>query len=52
MLECPKYIFIRDKFQLLFEKVVLESLEPFHDDHQVDMSLYLTEGVALRHSGE
>jgi len=44
VLECPK-------FPSLFESVVLESLESFFQlDHQVDISLYLTEVTALRHS--
>jgi len=51
MLECPLYNSIRDKFALLFENVVLGSLESFFQlDQKVDISLYLTEATALRHS--
>jgi hypothetical protein len=51
MLECPLHNFIRDKFALLFENVVLGSLESFFQlDQQFDISLYLTEAAALRHS--
>ena len=53
VLECPLYNSIRDKFQSLFENVVLGSLKSFFQlDHQVDISLYLTEATALRHSRE
>ena len=50
-LECPMYNPIWDKFSSLFENVVLGSLKSFFQlDHQVDISLYLTEATALRHS--
>ena len=53
MLECPLYNPIRDKFSLLFQNVVLGSLESFFKlDQQDDISLYLTEATALRHSRE
>ena len=40
MLECPLYDPIRDKFQSLFEKVVLGILKFFFQvDQQVDISL-------------
>ena len=49
VLECPLYNPIKDKFQSLLEKVVLRSLKSFFQlDHQVDVSLYLTAGIALR----
>lgn len=48
VLECPRYNFIRDKFQLLFKNVVLKSLTSFMQlDHQADISLYLTEANAV-----
>ena len=52
MLECPLYNSIRDtRFQSLFEKVVLGSLESFFQlDQQVDISFYLTKATALHHS--
>ena len=51
MLECPMYNPSKDKFKLLFKKVILDSLESFfQEDHQVDISFYLTEATALRHS--
>ena len=47
VLECPLYNSIRYKFQALFEKLVLGSLKSFFQlDHQVDISLYLTEATA------
>jgi len=53
VLECPLYSSIRDKFQSLFENIVLGSIKSFFQlDHQVDISLYLTEATALRHSRE
>ena len=53
VLECPLYNSIRDKFQSLFENVVLGSLKSFFQlDHQVDISLYLMEATALRHCRE
>ena len=52
MLECPLYNPIRDKFPSIFKNVVLGSLKSFFHDHQVDISLYLTEATALRHSRE
>ena len=53
MLRCPLYNPIRDKFLSLFENVVLKSLESFFQwDHQIDISPYLTEAIALHHSRE
>ena len=49
MLECPLYNSIRDKFQSLFENVVLGSLKSFFQlDHQHDISLYVIEATALQ----
>ena len=46
VLKYPLYNFIRDKFQSLLKKVVLESLKSFIPlDHQVEISLYLTEAT-------
>ena len=51
MLECPLCNSIRDKFQSLFEKVVIGCLKSFFQlDHQVEINLYLTEAIALCHS--
>ena len=50
MLECPLYNPIRDKFQSLFEKIVLGNLEYLFQSEQVDISLYLTKTTALHHS--
>ena len=48
VLECPLYNFIRDKFQS-----IIGSLKSFFQlDHQVEISLYLTEAIALCHSRE
>ena len=53
MLEDPLYNFITNKFQLLFEKVVLGNLKWFFElDNQVEINVYLTEATALRHSKE
>jgi hypothetical protein len=53
MLECPLDNSIRDKFPSLFENIVLESLKSYLQlDHQVDISLYLTEATILHHSRE
>ena len=53
MLERPLYNLIRDKFHSLFEKVVLGDLESlFQLDHQLDISMYLTEATTLRFSRE
>ena len=53
VLECPLYFFIRDKFQSLFEKVVLGSLKSsFQLDQQVDINLFLKKATALRRFGE
>ena len=42
-----------DRFQSLFENVVLGSLKSFLQlDHQVDISLYLKSATALCHYGE
>jgi hypothetical protein len=47
----PLYNPIRDKFHSLFENVLLGSLKSFLQlNHQVDISLYLTEAMALCHS--
>ena len=44
---------IREKMPPLFGNVVLGSLKSFFQlDHQVDISLYLTEATALRHCRE
>ena len=51
VMECPLYIFVRKNFLSRFENVVLGRLESFFQlDHQVDISLYLKEYTALRHS--
>ena len=50
MLECPLYNPIRDKFQSLFEKIVLGNLEYLFQSEQVDISLYLTKTTTLHHS--
>ena len=51
MLECSLYNPIRDKSPSLFENVVPRCLKSFFRlDHQVDISLDLTEVIALRHS--
>ena len=53
MLECPLYNLIRDKFPSLFENVILGSLKSFFQlDHQVDISFYLMEAIALCHFRE
>ena len=53
MLECPMYNPIRDKFPSLFENVVPRSMKSFFRlDQQVNISLYLIEAIALRHSRE
>ena len=57
MLICPMYKPIRDRFPLLLEDVVLGSLKFyfiyfFQLDHQLHISLFLTETHALRHSRE
>ena len=45
------YITPLEKFQTLFQKIILGSLKSFFQlDHQVEISLYLTEATALRHS--
>ena len=50
MLECPYMILLEKKMPSLFGNVVLGSLKSFFQlDHQVDISLYLTEATALRH---
>ena len=52
-LECLQYNSIRDEFQSLFENVVLWSLKSFFQlDHDVNISLYLTEATPLRHCRE
>jgi hypothetical protein len=51
--EHPMYNPIRDKFQSIFENVVLGSLKSlFQLDHQSQHSLYLMEATALHHSRE
>ena len=51
MLECTLYNSFKDKFQLLFENVVLKSLKFFFQlDHQVVIRLYVREAPALCHS--
>ena len=53
MLKCPLYNFILDEFHSLFENVVLVSLKYFLQlDHQVCISLNLTEATALCHTRE
>ena len=53
VLECPLYGPISDKFQSLFEKVILGSLKFFFQlDQQVDISLYLMKATAFCHSRE
>ena len=53
VLECPLFKPIRDKFPSLFENVVRGSPKSvFQLDHQVDISLFLKEAIALRHSRE
>ena len=48
MLECLLYNSICDNFQPLFSNVVLGSLKSFFQwDHQVDISLYMTEATAI-----
>ena len=47
---CPQHNPIRDKCPSLFENITLGSLMYFFQlDHQVDISLYLTEVIALHH---
>ena len=47
------YNLIRNKFSSLCKSVVLGSFRSFFQlNHQVDISLYLTEATALRHSRE
>jgi hypothetical protein len=46
VMEC--HLYIRDKFPSLFEDVVPGCLKSFfHLDHEVDVSLYLTESTTL-----
>ena len=53
VLECSLHNLIRDKFQLLFEKVVLGCLKYFFQlDHHIDISLNLIEATTFRHSRE
>ena len=48
VLECPLDNSITDRFPTLFQNVVLSSLKSlFQLDHQVDISLYLTEAKAI-----
>ena len=52
-MEWSLYNFIKDKWQSLFENVVLGNLKSFFQlDHQVDVSLYLTDAIALHHPKE
>ena len=47
------YNFIKDKLPSIFKNVVLGNLEScFQLDRQVDISRYLTDPIALRHSRE
>ena len=49
VLECPLYNPIRHNFPSVFENVVLGNLKSFfQSDHQVDISLYLTEATAKK----
>jgi hypothetical protein len=51
LLMCPLYILATYNFVSLFENVVLGSLKSFfHLDHQVHISIYITEAIALYHS--
>ena len=56
MLECPLYNPTKDSFKIhiyiyIFKNVVVGSIKSFFQlDHQVDISGYLTEATALRHS--
>ena len=53
VLECPLNNFIKDKFHSPFEKVVLRRLKSFFQmDHQVNVSIYLTQATTLHHSRE
>jgi hypothetical protein len=53
VLKCALHNSIIYKFRLLFENEVLGGLKySFELDHQVDISLYLTEVTALHHSRE
>ena len=53
VLECPFYNPINDMFSSLFENVVPGSFESFFQlDHQVNISLYLTESTSLHRSRE
>ena len=53
MLKYPLYNSFKINFQSLFEKVVLGSFKSlFELDNQVEISVYLTEATALRHSQE
>ena len=48
VLECPSHNPIRDKIPSIFENVVPKNLKSFFQlDHQVDISLYLTETTVL-----
>ena len=49
---CPLYNSIKDKFQTLYENVLLLSItfkSFFQLDHEVDISLYIMEATTLRH---
>ena len=53
VLERPLHKSIRDEFPSLFENVIIGNPKSFFQmDHQVSISLYLTEATALRHSKE
>ena len=46
VLECAQYSPTKDKFQSLFENVILGSLKSFFQlDHQVNISLYLKKAL-------
>jgi hypothetical protein len=53
VLECLIYNFIEDKFQSLFEDVLLRSFKSgFQLDYQVDISLHFMDEIVVRHSRE
>ena len=53
VLKCPLYNSIWNKLPSLFENKVPGSLKSFyHLNHQVDISVYLTETTIIRHSRE
>ena len=53
VLNYPLYNYIRDKFSSLFQNDVEGSLKScFQSDHQVDITLYLTDATAIHYSRE